>query len=254
MFYYSRMKESPDAHGTMSRRTALGLVGATLLTACGVAQPHRREDKNFEDFSNVIDFECLPKNPEYVYLLLFKQEFSVNPERKDDDFIADAAKLAGYRGQQYWHTEIVHFDPKKHEWMAIGCRPPTCSGDFPVSQLKNQFEGYTATVRRLRVPSEKQAQAREWFEGTLQGQPYHLAGPRSTNCTDAVVGFGQEAGVQDVRNIRRVTRDEISRSPGINAFLLRWDLPSVKSVMRRESIIFPSELENVGQYMGEMQF
>ncbi|MBI4994963.1 hypothetical protein HZC21_04965 [Candidatus Peregrinibacteria bacterium] len=205
--------------------------------------------KKTEDFSNVIDFECLPKNPEYVYLLLFEQEpYDGN---KSDEFITEAAKLAGYNGQ-YWHTEIVYFDQKKYEWMAIGCRPPTCSSDFPVYRLQYQFRGYTAAVRQLRVPLEKQAQARKWFENALQGQPYDLAGPHSTNCTDAVVGLGQKAGV--LQDIRRVTRDEFSRLPGIRAFLFKWDLPSVDSVMKRESIIFPDELENIGRYIGTMQF
>lgn len=244
----------------MGRREALALMGASLLAACGATKSYREDERpdgeTSEDFSNVIDFECLPEDPKSVYLLLFEQKDSVRKEA--DDFIADAARLAGYRAPFYWHVELVYLNPNRSgcndKWMAIGCRPPTCSSDFPVGELKEQFRGYTAAVRRLRVPLEKQDKARQWFENVLQGQPYHMAGPRSTNCTDAAVELGQQAGILDVRDVRRVTREELSRAPGAGSFLLRWDLPSVDRVMKRESIVFPDELENVGTYMGEMQF
>jgi len=263
------MEESPSGRQDdqkMGRREAMALMGASLLAACGVCsscgatRSYREDEKpeggTPEDFSNFIDFEWLPEGPEDVYLFLFEQKPSVRD--KDDDFIADAARLAGYHDPFYWHAELVYPNPNRRgcndKWMAIGCRPQTCSSDFPVSDLMEQFRGYTATVRRLRVPLENQAQARKWFETFLQGQPYHMAGPRSTNCTDAAVGLGQQAGVLDARDVRRVTRDELSRASGVNSFLMRWDLPSVDRVMKRESIIFPNELKDVGQYMGKMQF
>lgn len=248
------MKESPEGSKItgMGRREALGLIGAAILIACGATTKPYREDEKTEYSSDFIDFECLPKNPEYVYLLLFEQEpYDGN---RSDDFIAQAAHLVGYKDPLYWHAEVVYFDTNKGEWMTIGCRPPTCSSDFPVYKLMNQFEGYTAHVRQLHIPLEKQAQAREWFEENLQGQDYELAGPRSTNCTDAVVGLGRQAEVQNIRSVRRVTRNELREAFGINDFLLRWDLSSVDSVVKRDSIIFPNALENVGRYMGKMQF
>lgn len=247
------MKKSPE-EPTISRRKALEFIGTALLTACGATATTEsyRKDETTEYSSDFIDFDYLPKNPELVYLLLFEQE--PYDRNRSDDFIAQAAQLVGYHHPLYWHAEVVYFDPNKQEWMAIGCRPPTCSSDFPIYKLMDQFRGYTAHVKQVHIPLEQQAQARKWFEENLQGQPYHLAGPRSTNCTDAAVELGKQAGVQDIQHVRRVTRDELREAFGINDFLLRWDLPSVDSVVKRDSIIFPNALEQVGRYMGKMQF
>lgn len=242
----------PSEEPGMSRRDALRVLigaGAALTLGC---VPQSAYAQKTDKFKQHIDFNDLPKNPEYVYLLLF--ENNPNDRNTSDDFIADAERVMGYDAPNYWHSEIAYFDQRTEQWMAIGCRPPKCSSDFPVDQLQRNLRGYTVAVRQLHVPMDQQVEARKWFETNLQGQPYNLAGPRSTNCTDAVVELGRHGRIKEVQGLRAKTRDEIKKRPGISGFLGRWNLSSVDDVMHRDSIVFPDELEKAGKFIGTMQF
>ena len=237
---------------SMSRRDALRRMlagGAALISAFTPLSTHAEEPDKLKAY---IDFDNLPKDEEYVYLLLF--ENNPNDRNTSDDFIADAAQTMGYGHPNYWHSEVAYFDQDKKEWMAVGCRPPTCSGDLPVSQLKSKFRGYKVSVRQLHVPLGQQTKARQWFEQNLQNQPYNLAGPLLTNCTDAVVALGQQGNVKEVQGIRYKTRDEIKNRQGIAGFLDRWKKASVDDILYRDSIVFPDELEKMGKHIGTMQF
>jgi hypothetical protein len=249
-------KQSPKQpeESSMSRRDALCRMlagGATLISAFTPLSIHAEESDKLKIH---IDFNDLPKDEEYVYLLLF--ENNPNDKNTSDDFIVDATQTMGYGHPNYWHSEVAYYDKDKEEWMAAGCRPPTCSGDFPVSQLKRDlnFKGYKVSVRQLHVPLEQREQALQWFKQHLQGQPYNLAGPLLTNCTDAVVALGQQGNVKGAQGIRYKTRDEIKNRSGIAGFLDRWKKASVDDILHRDSIVFPDELEKVGKHIGTMQF
>jgi|GEM_PF-3698056 len=250
------------SESNIPRNLLLGSLAALAVGCTGPSyyRPRSAMDRYMEgEFltareknSGTISFSDLPKSPEDVYLLLFRN--NPNDRRHDDDFLSDAAKTMGYDAPNYWHVEVAYFDQRSGRWMSMGCRPHECSADFPIERLKHEYSGYAVDVRQMNIPLNQQVQAREWFISNLQGRSYSLAGPSETNCSDAVIGLGQHGRIPGTESIMAYTRDQIARQPGTPELLRRYDLPSVGNLVKRDSIVFPDEFKKVGRSVGTMQF
>lgn len=276
--HFMALSQSPSSEHLPIRKTStisMGLATAALTFGCsagGTYQPQSPMDRYFagmdqssggasgdnqhvsrpkanQELSAMSD---LPKGAEDVYLLLFRN--NPHDQRRDDDFIAEAEQVMGYSAPNYWHTEIAYFNHDQQKWMVMGCRPPKCSMDFPLSELAQELRGYKADIKHVRIPMQQQLQARSWFASHLQGQTYNLAGPRSTNCADAVIELGKAGNFPEVSSIRAITRDEMRARPGISQFLRKWGLSSIDDVVQRDSLVFPAQLKDLGRHVRTVQF
>lgn len=218
-------------------KVAIASVGATLAGPAKAAESNERK----------VGLDGLPKGPEDIYLLLF--ENNPSDDRTDDDFIADAANAAGYSKPNQWHTEIMYFNQQSQAWMVMGCRPPTCSEDYPASQLLSEHRSDNIRVNHLQISVAQQVQARKYFESRFQGKPYSLGGPSENNCADVPKELARTLGINGIRSY---TRAELLKMPKVLGFLSQRDL-TMGQVLQRPSITFPDEFENVGTRLGILE-
>lgn len=267
----NKSRESRDSKP--SRREFLaGITGVALnlLTSSIFANMPESPLEKYPDKRKWITLDSLfkapekapEKTPEDIYIFLFElnprdptQERNLRNPAHTDDFIAEAGELTGNKIGKHWHVEVVYFNLEHRQWMAIGCRPTECTEDFSLDKLQRQMPGYIVNVQHITVPVKDQEKARKRFGEVLQGQPYNLAGPLETNCTDAALALGKAAGIKDATAIQHATLDELKKSPRTATFLRDWKLSSVEDVLKkRKDIIFPDEFIKIGEYIGSIQF
>ncbi|KKR05493.1 MAG: hypothetical protein UT33_C0011G0204 [Candidatus Peregrinibacteria bacterium GW2011_GWC2_39_14] len=230
-------------------RGALG-AGVTLVFGRKGGDAFDKQGKEEKVERKMLDsFDDLKKSPEDVYLLLFEPD---NRPGGADDFIADGAKAVGYAGPNHWHSEVMYFDQAKRQWMVMGCRPPTCTKDYPLGDLlKNPaYKNCPINIKHAKVPVDRQLEARKWFTEHLQGEVYKLSGPDKTNCSDAAAELAKEAKMDGVEKIEVLTRRRLLGIPGLSGFLQKYQIGNLDQFLRRDDLLFPDELESLGKYVG----
>ncbi|HBB02393.1 MAG: hypothetical protein US89_C0013G0012 [Candidatus Peregrinibacteria bacterium GW2011_GWF2_38_29] len=230
-------------------RGALG-AGVTLVFGRKSGDAFDKQGKEEKVERKMLDsFDDLGKGPEDVYLLLFEPD---NKPGGADDFIADGAKTVGYAEPNHWHSEIMYFDQAGNQWMVMGCRPPTCAKDYPLDDLlKNSaYKNCPINIKHAKVPVDKQLEARKWFTEHLQGEIYSLSGSRKSNCSDAAFDLAREAKMDGVEKIEALTRRRLLSVPGLGDFLKKYQIGSLDQFLHRDDLLFPDELESLGEYIG----
>lgn len=194
-------------------------------------------------------FDDLKKGPEDVYLLLFEPD---NKPGGADDFIAEGTKTVGYAAPNHWHAEIMYFDQAKRQWMIMGCRPPTCTKDYPLDDLfkNSDYKNCPINIKHAQISVEKQLDARKWFTEHLDNKPYNLRGPNKTNCADSVAGLAKAAKMDGVEEVETLTRRRLFSVPGLSEFLKKHQFDSLDEFLHRDDLLFPDELESLGEYVG----